>query len=227
MPALIQFVGAWSRGGFSTNAMTSPSARVGTTPNADGSSTRVSEIVASAPRASWNATNAREIEVGEHVAVAHDQALVDALGREADAARGPERLVLDDEAQLHVAVALVGEVLGERVGQVAEREHRLVDAVRREPVELALHERDVRDREQRLRRRVGERPQPGARAADEDDGLHGVELLLVLPAEVVDEVAVGRSVALDAGVLDTGAVSETRHRRRRRRGDRRTGRRGR
>ena len=178
---MIQLVGAWSRGGFSTNAITSPSARVGTTPNAEGSSTWVSEIVASAPRSSWNATNAAEVEVGEHVTVADDQALVDALGREADPARGAERLVFDDEAQLHVAVALVGEVAGERVGQVPEREHRFVDAVDREPVELAFDERDVRDRQQWLRCRVRERTETGARATDEDDGFHGVSYWCCLP----------------------------------------------
>ena len=39
VPALIQLVGALPFGGFSTNATTSPSSRVGTTPNADGSAT--------------------------------------------------------------------------------------------------------------------------------------------------------------------------------------------
>ena len=41
VPPLIQLVGARPFGGFSTNATTSPSARVGTTPNADGSATWV------------------------------------------------------------------------------------------------------------------------------------------------------------------------------------------
>ena len=58
MPALIQFVGARPGGGFSTNATTSPSPRVGTTPKADGSSTSVSAIVASAPRSTWNWSSA-------------------------------------------------------------------------------------------------------------------------------------------------------------------------
>ena len=129
---MIQFVGAWPGGGFSTNATTSPSARVGTTPNADGSSTWVSAIVASRARARrGSATSCAEVEVGEHVAVADEQALVDALGREADAAGGAERLVLDDEAELDVAEPVVGEVLRERVGEVAERQHDLVDAVAR------------------------------------------------------------------------------------------------
>ena len=67
-------------------------------------------------------------------------------GGEADRAGGAERLVLDRVAQLQVAEATLGEVRLERVGQVAEREHDLVDAVAREPGELALEERLVGDR---------------------------------------------------------------------------------
>ena len=58
MPALIQSVGASPGGGFSTNRSTRPSSSVGTTPKADGSSTRVRAIVASASRSSWNRTRA-------------------------------------------------------------------------------------------------------------------------------------------------------------------------
>ena len=99
MPALIQLLGALPGAGFSTNAITPPSACVGTTPNALGSSTCVSEIVASAPLLVVERTIALEVETGEHVAVADDEALVDAVGREADRARGAERLVLDRVAQ--------------------------------------------------------------------------------------------------------------------------------
>ena len=77
-----------------------------------------------------------EIEVGEHVAVADDEALVDPVGREADRAGGAERLVLDRVAQRDVAEHVVAdtssscaEVRVERVGQVAHRQHDLVDAV--------------------------------------------------------------------------------------------------
>ena len=182
MPALIQSLGALPGAGFSTNAITPPSAAVGTTPNALGSSTWVSAIVTSAPRSSWNSTIALEVEAGEHVAVAHDEALVDAVGREADRAGGAERLVLDRVAQPHAAervvARLVAEVRVERVGEVAHREHDLVDAVIGEPHELALEERLVRDRQQRLRGGERQRPQPRPLAADEDDGLHGAEVML-------------------------------------------------
>ncbi len=58
VPALISFVGASSRGGFSTKAVTRPSSSVGTTPKADGSATGCRAIVPSAPRSRWKATRA-------------------------------------------------------------------------------------------------------------------------------------------------------------------------
>ena len=58
MPALIQLLGARPGAGFSTNATTAPSSRVGTTPKGDGSETSVNAIVARAPRARWNETSA-------------------------------------------------------------------------------------------------------------------------------------------------------------------------
>ena len=70
---------------------------------------------------------------------------------------------------------LVAEVRVERVGEVAHREHDLVDTVVGEPDELALEERLVRDRQQRLRGRERQRPQPCPLSADEDDGLHAAK----------------------------------------------------
>ena len=61
-----------------------------------------------------------EIEIGQDVAVAHQHPLVDAICGEADATGGAERLVLDDEPQLHVAEAFVGKVVGEGLGEIAE-----------------------------------------------------------------------------------------------------------
>ena len=50
--------GASPGGGFSTKRSTRPPSSVGTTPKAEGSSTRVRAIVASASRSSWNRTRA-------------------------------------------------------------------------------------------------------------------------------------------------------------------------
>ena len=138
-----------------------------------------------------------EVEVGEHVPVAHEHPLVDALGREPDAAGGAERLVLDDEAELDVPQAVVREVLLEGLGQVAERQHDLVDAVRAEPRQLPFEERDVGDREQRLRGREGQGAEAGALPPDEDDRLHGVVVaVLPVPAGTVVELSIGGEVVV-------------------------------
>ena len=54
----MRLVGAASRGGFSMKALTRPSASVGTTPKAEGSSTGVRLTVARAPLARWKAIRA-------------------------------------------------------------------------------------------------------------------------------------------------------------------------
>ena len=63
-----------------------------------------------------------EVEGCEHVAVADDEGLVDAgrLGGESNRARGVERLALDGVVQAQITEAPFGEVLDERVGEVAE-----------------------------------------------------------------------------------------------------------
>ena len=161
-----------------------------------------------------------EVELGEHVAVAHHEALVDAVGGEANTARGTEWLLLDRIAQPHVAEPVVREVLADRVGEIAHREDDLVDAVCRQPRELPLEERHVRDRQQRLRHAVGERPKARALAPDEDDRLHGLVVVgVVLVAEVVGGAVVvavpgftvvvavdpGFTVVVTPGVVVVGA----------------------
>ena len=153
-----------------------------------------------------------EIEAGEHVAVAHDDALVDARRprsgsrRRSRAARPRPRSATTMSPNTSWPEPSWREVLVERVGQVAHRQHDLVDAVRREPRELAFEVRLVRDRQQRLRRRERQRPEPGSLAPDEDDRFHGFDVVVV--AAVVGVVAACRG---RRSVVGTG-----RHRRRRR-----------
>ena len=94
----------------------------------------------------------------------------------------------------------------ERVGQVAHRQHDLVDAVRGEPRELAFEVRLVRDREERLRRRERQRPEPRSLAPDEDDGLHGFDVVGVAVDPLVGLVVVPVLGAVVAGVDIAGIV---------------------
>ena len=76
-----------------------------TTPKLDGSSTAIRWIVASAPSRRCAATRRRHVEVGEHVAVGHDERVVDAggVGGEANRPAGVERLGLDGVRERDVA----------------------------------------------------------------------------------------------------------------------------
>ena len=72
-----------------------------------------------------------DVEIGEHVAVHHDEALVDAGvdGREADGAGRVEGLIFYGVVQLDARAPTVGVGGREHVGAVPEREHGMVNAV--------------------------------------------------------------------------------------------------
>ena len=65
----------------------------------------------------------------------------------------------------------VAEALGEHPGPVGGGQHHVGDPGRGGLGELVGQERDARGGQQRLGCADGERPQPGALAADEQDGL--------------------------------------------------------
>ena len=116
------FVGASSRGGFSTNAMTLPSVSVGTTPNLDGSSTGCSAIVASPPWARWNAFNVvmlRSVRTSP-LTTRNVSSKPNCAGGEADRAGGIEWFGFDGVVHAHAGdhVARVG--LGELFRQIAQ-----------------------------------------------------------------------------------------------------------
>ena len=170
----MSFVGASSRGGFSTKAMTRPSSSVGTTPKADGSATGCRAMVPSAPRSRWNATRAvRSRSVSTSPLTTTKVSSMPAnVGGEADGPGRVERLGLDGVGQPHPGGTAVGIGLDEGVGQVAERQDGLVDAVRGQLAEHPLDHRHPDDREHLLGRRERQGTQPRPLAADEDDRLH-------------------------------------------------------
>ena len=140
-----------------------------------------------------------DVEVGEDVAVDHEEPLVDAglEGGEADGAGGVERLGLDGVVQLHAGAAAVGVGVHEGVGPVAERQ----DGVGRRRSGAELERRPARssvDRtigEHLLGGVEGQRAEAGAEAADEDDGPHGVDGAGSLSAAEVGVVAAPASVS--------------------------------
>ncbi len=158
---MIQLLGALPGAGFSTNAMTPPSDCVGTTPNALGVDDLGERDRRFRAVLVVEVHHRIEVEAGEHVAVADDDAFVDPLGREAHRTRGAERFLLDrisqdDVTELVVTGAVGLEVPVERVGEIAHRQHDLVDTMRCQPRELTFQVRLIGDRQQRLGRRKGQ-----------------------------------------------------------------------
>ena len=148
MPALISLVGASSRGGFSTNAVTRPSLvgrhhaegrRVGHRMERDG---------ALRPALSVEGDEGAEVEVGEDVAVDDDEGVVDpsVRGGETHGAGRVEGFGLDRVGQADPGGMAIGIRLLERVGEVAQRQDRLVDAVRRQVGQHPLDHRHPDDR---------------------------------------------------------------------------------
>ena len=127
-----------------------------------------------APVSSCWRCSARQVEVGEQVAVEDHEALAEQppVGGEPDRARRPQRLVLLDVADRRTAGRAVAERRAQGVGPEAAGHHHLVDAVAAEPVDHVADERAPDERHDRLRAAQGQRAQPRPLAADEHDGLH-------------------------------------------------------
>ena len=76
----MRLVGASPAGGFSMKACTRPVVGVGTTPNADGSSTGREVHRALGAAVAVEGHQGGHVEVGEHVAVDHHEGVVDEPG---------------------------------------------------------------------------------------------------------------------------------------------------
>ncbi len=119
------------------------------------------------------ASRAPEVGAGQHVAVEDHRGVVPQLVRDVgDPAAGAERLVLDDVLDLQAELRSVTELGLEHARLVGGAEYDVLDACRGDPGQQMGQERQTGGRQHRLGRREGQRPQPGALPADEDDGVH-------------------------------------------------------
>ena len=114
-----------------------------------------------------------EIDLRQHVAVEDDDRLGQRVAGIADGAAGAERHRLDDVAELDAEAFALAEDLLDAARLVVQAEDDFVD-LRHLPqqVDLVIEKRPVEDRHDRLRRVDGQRPQPRALAAGEQNGLH-------------------------------------------------------
>ncbi len=113
-----------------------------------------------------------EVEVGEHVAVEQQEALVEHRLGELQRPRRAARVGLLDEAQADPEPRAVAQHVAHRGGEEAAGHDHVLDAVRAQPFDHVHDERPVHERHERLGHGGGQRAQTGALAADEDHGLH-------------------------------------------------------
>jgi len=115
-----------------------------------------------------------DVDVGQHVAVEHEEPLVQQrLGVLRGAARA-ERPRLLDVAKPQPVRRAVAEDVADPGGEVPAAHDDVVDAVAPQPVEHEGDERPVDQRHHRLRHRRGEGSQAGPFAAGQDQRLHPV-----------------------------------------------------
>jgi hypothetical protein len=113
-----------------------------------------------------------EIEVRQDVSVHGEERIVpDRAERVDDRPAGSERRGLRDPGDGRVALPCLDERM-ERLLEVRRRQDHLVDAVTGEVVQDVVQDGTVDERQQLLLHRLGERTQPRAEPADEDDRLH-------------------------------------------------------
>ena len=143
-----------------------------------GSATGTSASVPTAPVALVLGDLGGEVEVGQDVAVEHQEALVEEVLGVLQRAGGSARLGLLDEAQPQPVLRAVAEHVAHGGGQEAARHDDVVDAVAGQPLEHVGDERAVDERDDGLGDGRGQRPQARPLAADEDHRLHARRLTI-------------------------------------------------
>ena len=172
MPVLMVSLNTCPQPGFSKKRSIVPSSRVMTIPNSSGFSTEHSAMVASASFFSWNSTTDGQVDVGEHVARDHQEALGQLLAGVAHRPGRAERRLLGGVDHAHAELAAVAEVVADGVGEEGHRDDDVGDAVAPQQRHDVLHHRAAHQRQHRLGQVRGLRAQPGALAARHDHGLH-------------------------------------------------------
>ena len=138
------------------------------------------------------------VELREHVPVEDEKRAADPslVRREPYGAGRVERLGLDDVLERHARELVGREGLDEGVGPVAERENGPVDAMAGQPFDHVRDHRPPDHGQHLLGDLVGERPEPGSLATDEDYGVHQPVVVVVLTGLVVVVVLAGLVVVV-------------------------------
>ena len=114
-----------------------------------------------------------EVDLGQDVAVEHDDRVLQRISGVPHGAGGAERHRLDDVAQPDTETLALAEHLFDSTRLIVEAEDDLVDFRHLfEQINLVIQKRTIQDRNDGFRRVDRERPQPGALAAGEQNRFH-------------------------------------------------------
>ena len=120
------------------------------------------------------AQHGREIDVGQDVAVEHDDeaaaGVAQEVGRVPDAAGRSQRLRLDGVVEPDTPVGAVAHGPPDLVHEIGARQHGASDPVPAQQGQLVGQERDIEQRDDRLRARARQGAQARALAPGQDDG---------------------------------------------------------
>src|SRR5665213_530045 len=130
-----------------------------------------------------------QVERGEHVPVEDEEWAVDEPLDVLQRPGGAERGLLDDVLQAEPEPGAVPEVRGDRVGEVAGGQQHVLDPGFLEAAQRPLEEGHVHDRDHGFRRLEGQRAEPRALTADEDDCLHVTDCISCSPRMPAAKVA--------------------------------------
>ena len=112
-----------------------------------------------------------EVHAGEDVAIHHEHRLL-ARREQAERACGAERLVFVHVGDFEAEIFPAAEMLLNHLGPIVRRETHAANSRLLQLSDDVLEDRLVAHMQHRLRHRVGERSEPGAKPARHDDGLH-------------------------------------------------------
>ena len=117
----------------------------------------------------------RVVHTTQHIAVEHHDGIVGAAhqvrGRMSDGSARAQGLILDGVGNLHTEMTSVAELFGENLRAVRRAEHDALDSSRPRALDLVHRHRNSCDRQHRLGRAQGQRPESSALAPDEEDRL--------------------------------------------------------
>ena len=126
-------------------------------------------IVAACPPAQCRSSSAPVVEIGEDIAVHHEEIIIETVDQ-AERADGSQGLIFPKVVDRHSVARPVAEERFDQLGEVSGGDRDALESCRRELADHDIEDRPVADRHQRLWEHSGVWPQPGSQTAREYHG---------------------------------------------------------